>query len=179
MSRWKVIPGVGHHFVTTTVVEWQNVFTAIPYFEIIIESLKHCIQNKGLHLHGYVIMPNHAHYILSSDDGTKLSHIMRDFATYTSRHLSGQLEEEGRREILKVFRRAARAGGRGNVYKVWQEGYHPIALDSEDFFSQKLNYLHDNPIRKGFVERPEHWRYSSARNYVLDDDSIVAIEKLI
>jgi hypothetical protein len=54
MSRWKIIPGVNLYFVTTTIVEWQNVFVEIPLFEKIIESLKYCCAIKGLHLHGYV-----------------------------------------------------------------------------------------------------------------------------
>ncbi|MFQ5677416.1 MAG: hypothetical protein ACE5G1_16125 [bacterium] len=42
----------------------------------------------------------------------------------------------------------------------------------------KLKYMHDNPIRKGFVEKPEDWLFSSARNYVVEDHSIVKVELL-
>ena len=68
--------------------------------------------------------------------------------------------------------------GRGNKYKVWQEGFHPIGIDTAKFFQEKLEYLHNNPVRKGFVEEPEQWRYSSARNYLLDDHSIITVEYL-
>jgi hypothetical protein len=68
--------------------------------------------------------------------------------------------------------------GRGNKYKVWQEGFHPIGIDTAKFFQEKLEYLHNNPVRKGFVEEPEQWRYSSARNYLLDDHSIITVECL-
>lgn len=50
-------------------------------------------------------------------------------------------------------------------YKVWQDGFHPIGLQSEYFYQQKLNYIHENPVRKKYVRKPEHWFYSSARNY--------------
>lgn len=83
-----------------------------------------------------------------------------------------------RNELLKTFHEAALDEGRGNRYKVWQEGYHPIAIDTDDFFQQKLDYLHENPVRKGFVEKPEYWRYSSARNYLFDDHSILPVECL-
>ena len=83
MSQWKIILGVNYYFITTTVVEWQSVFVAIPLFEIIIESLKFCQTHKDLHLHGYVIMPNHAHYIVSTNPPEKLSNIMRDFNRFT------------------------------------------------------------------------------------------------
>jgi putative transposase len=178
MSQWKVTPDVKIYFVTTTVVDWSHIFIADRYFEILIESLKYCMQHKCLHLHGYVIMPNHAHYILSGDDGTNLSDIMRDFGTHTSREIRRSLSSDGRREMLQLFRTAALESGRGNEYKVWQEGFHPIGIDSEGFFRQKLEYVHNNPVRKGYVEQPEHWKYSSARNYILDDHSIINVEML-
>lgn len=178
MSQWKVIPGVDLYFVTTTIVDWQYVFTAIPYYEIIIHGLKYCVGNKGLHLHAYVIMPNHAHYILSTDQGKDLSDIMRDFNTHTSREITSMLKAEGRSDLLRIFADAAKLDGRGNEFKVWQEGFHPVALQTEDFTKQKLNYLHNNPIRKGFVDYPEQWRYSSGRNCISDDHSIIKVECL-
>jgi putative transposase len=178
MSQWKVIPDIKLYFATTTVVDWLCIFVSDSYFEVLIESLKYCMQHKSLRLHSYVIMPNHAHYILSSDDGKNLSDIMRDFGTHTSREISRLLSIDGRQWLLQRFRNAARRDGRGNEYKVWQEGFHPIAIDSEKFFKQKLEYMHDNPVRKGYVEQPEHWKYSSARNYILEDHSIIKVECL-
>lgn len=178
MGQWKVVPEIKMYFATTTIVGWTYVFTSIPYFEAVIESLRFCIKNKGLHLHGFVIMPNHAHYIMSADDGKNLSDVMRDFGTHTSREITGILREERREEILQRFRDAAQADGRGNEFKVWIEGFHPIAIESEKFFRQKVNYLHENPVRKGYVEEPEHWKYSSARNYILNDESIIRVEML-
>ncbi len=178
MSRWKIISGVNLFFITTTIVEWRSVFVAIPLFETIMESLKFCLANKELHLHGYVIMPNHAHYIVSSDPPEKLSDIMRDFNRFTSQCITDVLEEMHRDELLEIFHKAAMDEGRGNRYKVWQEGFHPIAIDTGAFFQQKLDYLHENPVRKGFVEKPEYWCYSSARNYLFDDHSIIPVECL-
>ena len=178
MSRWKIQSGVSLYFITTTIVEWQNVFTAIPLFETIIESLKHCISRKCLHLHGYVIMPSQAHYIVSTNPPEHLSDVMRDFNRFTSQRITEILEEVQRTDMLTIFRTAANEEGRGNRYKVWQEGFHPIAIDTADFFLEKLNYLHENPVRKGFIEQPEQWRYSSARNYLLDDHSVIKVECL-
>ena len=178
MSRWKIIPAIDHYFVTTTIVHWQYVFTSVPYFEVLIESLKYCMANKGLHLHAHVIMPNHAHYIVSADAEKSLSDIMRDYARYTSRKITQLLTQEGRSMLLEVFRQAAIDGRRRNECKVWQDGFHPIALESDEFLRQKIDYLHDNPVRKGYVDKPEEWRYSSARNYFLDDHSIIRVEIL-
>lgn len=178
MSRWKVVPGIEYYFATTTVINWESVFTAIPCFDVIIDSLKYCMENKALHVYGYVVMPNHAHYLVSTENGKNLSDVMRDFGTHTSRQITEFLEQEKRFDMLEVFRAAAEADGKGNRYKVWQDGFHPIAIESERFFLEKLQYLHENPVRKGYVDRPEQWRYSSARNYILDDDSVLAVERM-
>jgi putative transposase len=178
MSQWKIHPGVDLYYVTTTIVEWQHVFAESGYFDVILNSLKFCVANKGLHLHAYVIMRSHVHYILSTDEGKSLPDIMRDFNTHTSREITRLLEADSRLQLLQVFANAAVQDGRGNKYKVWQDGYHPIALATPDFTAQKLNYLHSNPVRKGYVNRPEQWRYSSARNYLLGDESLIKVELL-
>jgi putative transposase len=61
---------------------------------------------------------------------------------------------------------------------VWQRGYHPKAVFSAHFFKQKLTYIHANPVRKGYIEKPEYWKYSSARNYLLGDNSLIVIDEI-
>lgn len=178
MSRWKIVEDISLYFVTTTIVNWEKVFVSIEMFETLIESLDYCITHKGLHLHGYVIMPNHAHYILSCEGPGNLSNIMRDYNRYSSQEIVRWLKGVPRHDILRVFREAAEKEGRGNYHKVWRDGFHPVAIESEPFFQEKLKYIHENPVRKGFVECPEHWKYSSARNYILDDHSVIRVECL-
>lgn len=117
-------------------------------------------------MHGYVIMPNHVHDIVSAEQPANLSNIMRDLNRFTSRRISEIFEKTDQIDILSVFHKAA------------EEGFHPIAIDSEKFFWEKLNYLHENPVRKGLVKQAVHWKYSSARNYYLDDHSTIQIECL-
>jgi len=50
-------------------------------------------------------------------------------------------------------------------YQLWQEGSHPKQIQTEAMLTQKLEYIHANPVRRGYVDDPVHWRYSSARNY--------------
>jgi hypothetical protein len=51
------------------------------------------------------------------------------------------------------------------VFQLWQEGSHPKIIESESILRQKLEYIHQNPVKRGYVSDPTHWRYSSARNY--------------
>ncbi len=52
-------------------------------------------------------------------------------------------------------------------HQFWQEGFHPQMIYSEEVFRQKVEYIHFNPVRRGLVREPEHWRYSSAASYTL------------
>jgi hypothetical protein len=50
-------------------------------------------------------------------------------------------------------------------YQVWEEGSKPKQIDTDKVMDQKLDYMHNNPLKRGYVDDPVHWRYSSARNY--------------
>ncbi len=119
-------------------------------------------------------MPNHIHTILSTKEN--LSDIVRDFKQFTSRGITKALQEGEGNRLLKYFRKTARTAGRGNDFMVWQTGSLPISISGDSLFRQKLDYIHNNPVRKGYVDSPEHWIYSSARNYFLGDDSILPID---
>lgn len=168
---------VSMYFCTDVISGWQYVFTSPEFFQIIIESLSFCQREKGLNIHGYVVMPNHVHTILSAQQND-LADILRDYKRFTSRRISETLESVKSQRLRKYFAAVAHMAGKGNSSKVWQTGSHPISIDSDDFLHQKLNYIHENPVRKGYVDRPEHWIYSSARNYYLDDHSIIKIDIL-
>jgi len=176
MPRWKTHTGHTCYFVTKTLIEWRNVLISDAACGCIIKALKYAAEHKHIRLHGYVIMPDHLHLILSASEGRILSNLMRDFGTHTSKNLSAILIGNGMHDDLDVFRTAAEKDRRGNDFKVWQEGFRPIALFSDNFFRQKLDYIHFNPVRKGLVEKPQDWLYSSARNYILEDHSIIGID---
>ena len=128
---------------------------------------------------GYVVMPNHLHLICAGTASRPLSDTLRDFKQFTAKKIIEQLNMEKKTKLLRVLQHAALQDGKGNDFKIWMEGNHPVLMDSELMFREKLSYLHDNPVRKGYVEKPEHWLYSSARNYILDDHSIIKIECLM
>ena len=175
MKPFAITKDVEYYFCTDTIVGWQYVFTSFPFFNTITETLEYCRKEKGLRIHGFVVMPNHLHTILSATDGN-LSDILRDFKRFTSKKISDTLTETNNTKLLRYFAATAERDGKGNDYKIWQSSSHPEAIISKDFFSQKLNYIHNNPVQKGYVEFPEHWLYSSARNYASGDHSIIKVD---
>lgn len=177
MSGYRVFEGEdAPYFVTSTVVGWAHVFTSPPYFHILVDALAFARQRKGLRIYAYVLMTNHLHLICQSEVPGMLSGIMRDFKRHTSRQVLQQLTEDRLGSMLDFLRETPLRRAGNTDAKLWQDGFHPVLLQSPEWFHQKLNYLEMNPVRKGYVDVPEHWRFSSARNRELGDHSVLEID---
>ena len=163
---YKIAKGESVYFLTFTIVGWVDLFTRKVYRDIVIESFRFCQENKGLDLFAYVIMSNHLHLIARSREGD-LSSVVRDFKSYTSLKFLEAIdnERESRRDWMKVVFGYHGKFAKGQDFKIWRRDNHAEVIFSEQFFKQKLNYIHNNPVKAGIVERPEHYLYSSARNY--------------
>ncbi|MBP6303044.1 MAG: transposase [Bacteroidia bacterium] len=163
MPRKTITDQSGVYFLTCTVTEWADVFTRKEYRDVLINSLRFCIQNKGLQLYSWCIMSNHIHFIASAAEGYSLPDIIRDFKRHTATTILNSLKQdtfESRREwLLRMFTT-------GNErYRFWAEGNEPKIIYSNNFFDQKLNYIHENPVKAGLVLEAEHYVYSSAFDY--------------
>ncbi|MDP3680462.1 MAG: transposase [Flavobacterium sp.] len=166
------------YYITATVVDWIDIFTRQTYRDSIIESLDYCIKNKGMILYGYVIMSNHIHLIIQSEDG-KLSDLIRDFKKFTAKNILDKIQAvpESRKEwMLERFKLAAEKHTRNKNYQFWQYGNHAEEIYSNKFMWSKLDYIHLNPVRAGLVEKASHYIYSSASNYI-NDSGLLKIEK--
>jgi REP element-mobilizing transposase RayT len=156
------------YFVSFATVNWIDVFTRKLYFEIIVDSLVYCSKNKGLELYAWCIMPSHVHLIISSENNS-LSDIMRDLKRHTSKALLKAIAEnpkESRKEwMLWMFGRAGKRNTNNEKFQFWQQSNHPIELSNAKMLIQRLEYLHQNPVKAGLVVLPEHYQYSSAIDY--------------
>jgi len=161
-SRYRITENNYPFFITATTVAWIPVFTRKPYIEVLIDSLNFCRQHKGLQIFAYVIMDNHIHLVVA---GEKLSETIKEFKSYTAREIVRLAGEEGKSWLLNQLQFHKHEHKTDSRHQVWQEGFHPQQIYSEDVLRQKAEYLHHNPVRAGLVERPEDWFYSSARNY--------------
>jgi putative transposase len=166
-ERYKFHDNSKLYFVSPTVVGWIDLFTKKQYCEIIIDSLKYCQDQKGLIIYAWCIMSSHLHLIISSKS-EDLSAIMRDFKKHTSKKIIKELTtgNDSRKEwVLNIFKQEAAQIKRNTNYKVWQDGNHPILLDTNIMLDQRLNYLHNNPIEQGIVFNLFDYAYSSAADY--------------
>ena len=142
----------GTYFLTLTVQRWYYLFDRHNRWQILAESLLYCQENKGLELNGYVFMLNHIHLIATSPD---MAGFLRDFKRFTSVKFKSNLETTEPR-ILSLFMDEA------GKYKFWQDTNAPMKIENPAFYRQKLNYVQENPVRKGYVGKAEHWIWSSA-----------------
>ncbi|MDR3340312.1 MAG: transposase [Candidatus Symbiothrix sp.] len=155
------------HFVTFQIVRWVDIFTRQIYRDIVMESLRFCQQTKGLKVYAYVIMSNHIHLLIRSDK-ERLSDTIRELKSFTAKKIleSINVESESRREwMLNLFEFSAKQHKRNEKYQIWTHENHAEIVYGNQFMDSKINYIHENPVRAGIVERAEDYLYSSARNY--------------
>jgi len=167
------------HFITCTVVQWADVFTRPVFAEIVIDSLNYCIKEKGLLVYAWVLMPNHFHAIVASNEGVHLSDILRDFKKFTAGKILKELEQtsaESRKSwLLWLFKSAGTANSKNDKYQFWQQDNHPVELSDATMLQQRLDYLHQNPVRAGLVWEPWEYKYSSACDYMNNKKGLVEI----
>ncbi|MBI1341294.1 MAG: transposase [Terrimonas sp.] len=137
------------HFITFAVVEWVDVFTRKDYRDIIVESIRYC------------------QAISAEKEG--ISDVLRDFKKFTAKQIIKAIEvhpAESRKDwMLAIFRKAGSANSRNSSCQFWRQDNQPKELYSNWFTNQKLNYIHNNPVEAGIVDKAEEYLYSSARDY--------------
>jgi putative transposase len=111
--------------------------------DVVLATLQELRGPNDLALYGYVVMPDHAHLLLHPKT-VPLPKIMRDLKSKTGLALS------------KIRNRPG---------PIWQRSYFDFICRRTRDFSNKLDYIHQNPKAAGLVERPEDWRWSSYRHY--------------
>jgi hypothetical protein len=162
-TRYRIHEPIYPYFLTCTAVGWLPVFARPECAQILLDSWQLLQRSGRLTLHGYVILENHAHFVAAGD---QLSDAVGDFKSFTARKVIDFLQQRGEQTLLKQLAWEKAAHKSDRPYQLWQEGSHPKQITTDEVMEQKLEYIHANPVRRGYVDRPEHWRYSSARNYL-------------
>ncbi len=118
-------------------------------FESALERIR---RRFRLAIAGYVVMPEHVHLLVSEPREGELSSAVRSLK-------------------LSVSLRSAER-------PFWQARYYDFNVRSGDKFTEKLRYIHRNPVARGLVSRPEEWPWSSYRHYATGLRGAVEIESL-
>jgi len=161
-SRYRFYETEYPYFMTCSIVGWLPVFTRPKATQIVLDSWRYLQLERQFKLLGYVILENHLHLIASAPE---ISDVMQRFKSFTARQIVTHLEARGERMLLEQLADHKLSHKTQSEHQVWQEGSHPQQMQNDDMLWQKLQYVHENPVRRGYVDDPLHWRYSSARNY--------------
>ncbi|WP_306547406.1 transposase [Desulfobulbus sp.] len=162
-SRYVIHEPEKPHFLTCTVVEWLPVFTRPDAVQILLDCWSYQRAHSGLQLFGYVILENHLHFVAQAP---RLDKCLISFKSFTAARIIELLEQHKADQLLTRLRLTKPAHKIDRKYQFWQEGSHAEMIFSEPVMQEKLGYIHFNPVKRGYVDQPEHWRYSSARNYL-------------
>jgi putative transposase len=174
-SSYKFQDKEGIYFVTSTVIEWVPIFTSASYFNIMISALKYCQTNMCLNVFAYVFMENHYHLVCQAPD---LSKTMQSYKRHTAKKILEQLETDKKKWVLDLLSFYKKRHKTESDHQFWQEGSHPQQVVSNKVLRQKIQYIHYNPVRRGYVAEPEHWVFSSAGDYILQRKGVVELQAL-
>lgn len=163
-------------FITTTVIKFTPIFSNPVFCDILISNIKHYKEKYRFSVLAYVIMPTHFHWIVEVNNKLgSVSDIMRDVKKFTAWQIFDQMEKGIDKKLLRVFEEAA-IGKKDQKRKLWIRRFDDEVIRDQKMFWTKLNYIHKNPVKAGIVKKVEEYKYSSARNYSLNDHSVLEID---
>jgi REP element-mobilizing transposase RayT len=144
--------------------------------QILCDAYDEARRNHGILILAYVVMLDHVHLLVYSDKA--MSDALRLLNGIAARRVIEYLKDNGYHESLFKLRGEIRE--RNHKHSVWHHHTDSLEIVGEDTFRQKVEYIHQNPLRAGFVEKAEDYRFSSAGqwNGVANDDEPLLTDHL-
>ncbi len=148
-------------FFTATIYEWNHLLKDDAVKYIIIDSLRFLVKANRVNVYGFVIMSNHLHLIWRIRSPHLLKDVQRDFLKYTAQQIMFYLKQHD-----LVLLDTCKVNHYDRTYMIWKTDSLSVDLYSEKVFTQKMDYIHNNPVRAGLCKVPEEYKYSSAEHFL-------------
>jgi putative transposase len=156
MSQRRIIDLPGHrHFVTFSTYQRRRFLDSEYTRNIVLEVLQRCLVVHQAACAGFVIMPNHVHAILFGEPEFKISRFIQVWKKTSSYRLKRLYAQE-----ITHYRRLC-----PDDCPIWQSGFYDFNVESDEKLSEKLEYMHNNPVDAQLAQTPLLWSWSSARYY--------------
>lgn len=149
------------HHITCVVHQLLPLFSQPDVVAIVFDSWRRLRRQSGLRLYGYVVMEEHLHFLAQAQ---RLDLCLDSFREQTAGRIIAYLEEQRLERFLKRLAIDENGQQQGRRYRIWQEETETEVV-GEGMMAKTLEYIHINPVKRGYVDRAEQWRYSSARDY--------------
>lgn len=184
MFKNKVIPIDEHgcYFLTLETVDMVDVFTKPVYKQIVVHTLNHFIDNKGLVVYGWCLMSNRLYIVAQAQRNVLLGDIRKGFKQFTSEKIIEAVYSEPIEKQSWMLQRFEKSTGLFSSQKkleVWKKVKEPLLIDCNkpELMAEHLEFLHNAPVKERIVQYPADYYYSSARDYIDDITGLVKITK--
>lgn len=148
-------------FITTTMVDWLPLLLDDSYYAVLSDSINFYCKKYMADICGYVWMPNHIHCIVFFNNSRLLPSFMRDFKKYTA----GQIRRKLQTDRGDLVQEKLEYEIRTQQYKIWMDRYDAVPLWKREHILTKLEYIHNNPVKRNLVVEADEYKYSSAWYY--------------
>lgn len=158
------------YVMTFNTVDWVDVFIRPVYKQIIVHSLNHFIDHKGLTIYAWCLMTNHLHLLAQAKDGAVIAEIEKEFKSFTAKKILEAIDTEPdtrKKWMMDRFENFSNLLGFLKKFQVWQTCSSPafIDLSKKDILVEYVEHIHANPVRDRIVDTDADYLYSSARDY--------------
>ena len=182
MPRLKHFYDQNHfHYLTDSTYRRVRIFDSDRFKRKFIQTLNDLRAELGFKVFGYVLMPEHCHLLIWPGAAANPSQIMQKLSERTAnfiiRNLRQNLAFPWCQRMLKRFESPPTVHHHAH-YRVWNRRGYDMNIWSEKKRKQKIDYMHNNPVKRGLVAHPGDWPWSSWRFYYLEDSSILAMDRL-
>jgi len=176
-STWPVYVDHEHlYFITTSASQRAHHFHRDVIKRILLDSLNTGRILGQYNLFAFVIMPNHIHIIIRCLGEFTPGDVVREYKKATSNLIIRHLEAEGNHRTLAAFASGVKHPQK-QKYAVWESEYQAKNIFTPEFLSQKIEYIHQNPIQPHWklADLPEEYIWSSARLYLTDERPMIPL----
>ncbi len=158
------------YFITFTCFQWISLFDIIDLYDFIYKCFD-INKAKKIYNCGYVIMPNHLHKIVyTENDEDTINDIIGETKRFMAYEIVKRLKKSGRKDLLKIMHESVepRDSAKGQLHNVFEPSADIKRIVTEKLMKQKLNYIHRNPVsgKWKLVENYVDYIHSSAAFYV-------------
>jgi putative transposase len=168
-------------FITTSTYRRAPLFLSQRFCRCFVQRLEEVREELKFLLIGWVLMPDHFHLLLKPQPAETTPLILKGLKEQTADRILKTLKENLQypwcRKMLARLRLPPTVHDESH-YRLWQRRFYPFNVFSEKKRQEKLNYMHNNPVKRGLVSSPGDWPWSSWRFYFLEDASILRMDRL-
>ncbi|PWK78675.1 hypothetical protein LX99_01123 [Mucilaginibacter oryzae] len=153
----------GIEFFTATCLNWQPLLHSDKYKNIVIDSLNFLVKNNRIWLYGYVIMPNHIHILWCKQPDWLNKNVQQHFSKFTAQQLKFSMINDSR--SLENYK----SSQNDREYQFWERRPYKATMYNRIVLEQKLDYIHNNPVKAELCQLPEEYLHSSASYYIKNE----------